>query len=186
MFTFEHTYQLSEAEHVTLWSPLNQHSATAKVWGATTVARVKRFSIVAAGLIMFLWPYTVGLGLVVLTITFLVIFAPHLVHNTSARTFRQLRYLREPLAYGANSDRVWVRGSDFTVEASWRYLAVWREQGGGWLILQGNDFPSIYLPIALLKNRGVYDQVTALARQHAVEFDSVEAHSQFHELTGGK
>jgi len=162
MFTFEHTYQPSEAEYVTLWSPLNQHSATAKVWGATTVARVKRFSIVAAGLIMLLWPYTVGLGVVVLTIAFLVIFAPHLVHYTSVRTFRQLPYLTEPLAYGANTDRVWVRGSDFTVEASWRYLAVWREQGG-WLILQGNDFPPIYLPIALLKDKGLYDQVRALS-----------------------
>jgi len=56
-------------------------------------------------------------GVVVLTITFLVIVAPHLLHYTSVRTYRQLPYLREPLAYGANTDRVWVRGSDFTVEA---------------------------------------------------------------------
>jgi hypothetical protein len=131
MFTFEHTYQFSETEYVVLWSPLNQQSATARVWGATTVARVKRFSIVAIGLIMLLWPCTVGLGLAVLAISMLVMFAPHLVHGISARTFRQLRYLEEPLAYGANNDRVWVRGSDFTVEASRRYLTVWREQGAG-------------------------------------------------------
>jgi hypothetical protein len=161
---------------VALWSPLNQQGATAKVWGATTVARVKRFSIVAVGLIMLLWPYTVGLGLAVLAISVLIMFAPHLVHGISARTFRQLRYLKEPLAYGANNDRVWVRGSDFTVEVSWRYLTVWREQGG-WLILQANDLPPIYLPTALLKDKGIYDQVKALAQQHAVEFDSVEARS---------
>ena len=95
---------------------------------------------------------------------------PQFVPGAMARNFRQFRYLDDPVTYGADADYVWVRTQDFSAKAAWRHVTVWRERKG-WLILQGNGFPSVLLPIALLKSEGVYDEVKALAQQHAVEWN---------------
>lgn len=162
MFTFEHTHQLSEAEYVQLWG-----MRQAVRWGS-------QVGLLGVGLALLWWPYTIGLGVVTLVFATAGILLPRILPGTAARTFRQSSYLTEPVTYGASADSVWVKASDFTAEVSWRHVVVWRERGG-WLILQGSGFPPVLLPIATLKIEGLYDQVKAQVKKHAVEFGSAEA-----------
>jgi hypothetical protein len=169
MFTFEHTHQVTEAEYVLLFG-LHQPN-TAAQWA-------RRLIILAVGLILLLWPYTLALGVVILASAAFAILMPHLAPGTAARTFRQMRYLAQPVTYGVNDHRLWVRGQEFATDIPWHLLTVWRERAD-WLILQANAFPPVLLPIADLKSSSSYDRIIELAGQHAVKFGSVEAQLRF-------
>jgi hypothetical protein len=162
MFTFEHTYQLTEAEYVAIWA-LNSQRPRPR-WA-------RRIGASLVGVACLFHPYTMLLGLALLGLMTLVIFMPHIFSGTAARTFRQFRYLDEPVVYGVDANLMWVQTSDFHTRASWRHLTVWREREG-WLILQGNGFPAVLLPIATLRARGLYEAVKQKAQQHGVEFGS--------------
>lgn len=114
------------------------------------------------------------LGVALLGLMTLVIFMPHTFPGTAARTFRQFRYLDGPVVYGADANSIWAQTSDFLARASWRHLTVWQEREG-WLILQGNGFPAVLLPIATLRAQGLYETVKQKAQQHGVEFGSAAA-----------
>jgi hypothetical protein len=165
MFTFEHTHQLSEAEYRAIWALHNP---------ARGAQLVRRLGVVLVGVACLFSAYTILLGVVILGLATVISFLPHVLPGTMARTFRQLRYLKGPVAYGADGDGVWVRTPDFLAKASWAHVTVWRERAG-WLVLQGNGFPPVLLPIATLKDQGLYGQVKLKAEQHGVEFGSAAA-----------
>ncbi|HYY99509.1 MAG TPA: hypothetical protein VE642_12990, partial [Pyrinomonadaceae bacterium] len=53
--------------------------------------------------------------------------------------------------------------------AAWSLLVTWREREG-WLVLSPSGIPPVYLPINRLREEGLYEQVTELARGNAKEF----------------
>jgi len=167
-FNFEHTYQLSDREYVAIWGLTNPTRPA--VWA-------RRVATSGLGLLCLFSSYTFVLGIVMLVVAAFAMTAPHWFPGTSARTFRSLRYLQRPLTYGADTETVWARGEDFLARVSWRHVTLWRERGG-WLVLQRAWFPPVLLPIAALREQGWYDELKALAQQHAVEYNSAAAKRQ--------
>ena len=166
MFTYEHTHKLSEAEYVGIWSPLNR----SRPW-----AYARRIVIVVGAVACLFSPYTLLLGVAVLALAGVMLFMPHVIPGTTARMFREVRYLNGPVSYGVNDDSVWVRTSDFLAKVSWHHVTVWREREG-WLVLQGKGFPAVLLPIASLRAAEAYEQVKELAERHAQEFGRATTH----------
>jgi hypothetical protein len=160
MHTFEHTYQLSESEYVNLYSLLSRRRPA---------VYARRVAFVAIGVTCLFFPYTVLLGVVDLVIAAVLFFTPYTFPGTTANNFRQFGYLRGPATYGVDQDSVWIRKPDFIAKVSWHHVTVWRERHG-WLMLQGNGFPPIILPIAGLQSAGVYDWVKETVQRHAKEF----------------
>lgn len=102
---------------------------------------------------------------------------PHWMPGTSSRTYRNLRYLRGPTTYGADTERIWVRGQGFFPQVEWHHVTVWREREG-WLVLQGAGFPPVLLPTAALQREDLYNVFKSLAQRHAVEYDGAAARRQ--------
>jgi hypothetical protein len=161
MFTFEHTYQLSQTEYVGLWGLLDS---------ARPARFVRRIGIVGVGLACLFSPYTILLGVSILALAAVMAFVPRFLPGTVARNYEEFRYLDGPVTYGADETYVWLRTPDFSAKPAWRHVTVWRERNG-WLILQGNGFPAVLMPIAALKDQGIYDQVKMLAQKHGVEWN---------------
>jgi hypothetical protein len=152
MFSFEHTYQISRTEYVVLWGVLDP---------ARPRALVRRLAIAVVGLACLFSAYTIVLGVMILALAAVAVFVPRFLPGTVARNFEEFRYLDGPVTYGADEASVWARTPDFSAKAGWRHVTAWRERKG-WLILQGNGFPPVLLPIAALKDQGV----------HALEWNS--------------
>ena len=160
-FRFEHTHQLSQREYVAIWALLDQAPSARSTRGG---------AIVALGFACLFSRYTMLLGVVILGGAAFVAFVPHVWPGIAARNFREFHYLDGPVTYGADEKSVWARTPDFSAKANWRHVSVWRERKG-WLILQGSGFPPVLLPIAAMQAQGAYDQVKAMAQEHAVEWN---------------
>ena len=160
MHTFEHTYQLSESEYVELFALLKR---------GRPAAYARRVAFIAAGVVSLFFPYTLLLGVFMLAIAGVLLVTPHLVPGTMAKTFRELGYLQGPATCGVDQDSVWIRRPDFAAKVSWHHVTVWRERHG-WLVLQGNGFPPIILPIAGLQSAGIYEWVKETVQRHAKQF----------------
>lgn len=165
MFSFEHTHQLTQSEYAAIWA-LADPSPTARY--------ARRLIVTVAGVTCLFWPYTMLLGVAILALGAVGVFAPHFFPGTAARRFRDFHYLDGPVTYGADEEGVWARTPDLSAKAAWRHMTMWRERNG-WLILQGNGFPPVLLPIAGLKAQAAYERVRSLAQQHAVEWNSPDA-----------
>ena len=168
MFSFEHTYQLSQSEYVGIWGLLDP---------ARPARFVRRIGIVVVGLACLFSPYTILLGVTILALATVAAFIPRFFPGTAARNYEEFRYLDGPVTYGADEAYVWVRTPDFSAKPAWRHVTGWRERNG-WLILHGNGFPPVLLPIAGLKAQSVYDRVKSLAEKHAVEWNSAASRRQ--------
>lgn len=164
-FTFEHTHQLSETEYVALWGLADP---------APSARQARWMIVMVAGLACLFWPHTMLLGVAILVVGAIGVFAPHFFPGTAARNFGEFRYLDGPVTYGVDEEGVWARTPDFSAKAAWRHVTVWRERNG-WPILQGNGFPAVLLPIAELKAKNSYARVKSLAQQRAVEWNSAAA-----------
>ena len=168
MFNFEHTYQISQAEYVGLWGLLDPASPARLAW---------RIGIVVVGLACLWSPYTVASGVIILAAAAVATFIPRFFPGAVARNYEEFLYLDGPVTYGADDTYVWVRTSDFSAKPAWRHVTVWRERNG-WLILQGNGFPAVLLPIEALKAQSIYDRVKSLAEKHALEWNSAASRRQ--------
>ena len=161
-FRYQHSHRLSETEHGELAALRPKDPG--RRW-------INRLGLFALGIVCLFSPYTLIIGIALLGLGAFVLIMPRYMPLTAARTYRKLRYLHDPLEYGVSQDRIWIRGPDLHAEAAWRHLATWSEKGP-WLILSPQSLPRLFLPIAGLKDAGVYEDVLAHARAHAPEFDS--------------
>jgi hypothetical protein len=125
MFRFEHTHKFNEAEYVALHGPFVRQSTTR--W-------LRWIAILLFGLACLFSRFTFLLGVAVLGLGAIILLAPRWVPGTTARVFRELGYLREPVTYGADGTKVWIGTTDLRAEAAWRHVVTWRERSG-WLIL---------------------------------------------------
>ncbi len=161
-FGFEHTVKLTESEYLDVWALVP----------ATRPSRlIGRAALAAVGVVFLLSPYTLLLGVVLLLSAVFYAFASRMIPAGARSTFRQHKYLRDALTFGVSGQRLWVRGARLEASAAWPMLVTWRERAG-WLVLSPSGIPPLYLPVARLKEEGLYERVTELAKQHAREFDA--------------
>jgi hypothetical protein len=130
----------------------------------------RRLLFLTVGVACLLWSYTFLLGILLLLLLALGIWAPHIIPGTAARFYRESKFLSTPMTYGVSESRLWARGTELSTEAGWRYLGAWRTRGD-WLILPCEGIPTVYLPVRALQEAGIYEQVLALVRAHGTEFD---------------
>ena len=161
---FEHTVRWTEST----WSALQ---APERTTGRGLAAKV---AVTAVGVALLFSRWTSPIGGLVLGFAAFVWFVPRMSRNGAGNEFRLTPFLREPVTYGVSTDNVWVRASSFRAECRWSGVAVWDERGD-WMELQAAGLPRIYLPIAGLREAGVYDAVLAHLSKNAVRFDSPEA-----------
>lgn len=161
-FSFENTLKLTEAEYLEVW---------ALVPAARRAVLIRRAALAAVGVIFLLSPYTLLLGVLVLILNAVWLFAPRMIPAGARSSFQQHKYLRDALTCGVSEQRLWVKSARLDASAAWPLLVTWRERAG-WLVLSPSGVPPVYLPIGRLKEEGLYERVKELAEQHAREFES--------------
>jgi hypothetical protein len=154
-FSYERPVSLSQADFVRIVSIAGPR----RLWRSALG--------VVLGVALLFWRYTAVLGVLTLS---LAISGPWFIGYARAHYYRQHRYLHKPITFGASDREVWAEGEAFRVVSRWSNVSVWRESHG-WLVLSPRGMMEVFLEIEHLKRAGVYDQVAALARQDAVEFD---------------
>jgi hypothetical protein len=167
-FRFEHTLSLGEREY----DALRQLAPTSHR------ARVIMLGLGALGLVLLVVNrWTAPLGVVLLLVAALFLFTPRIARKGVREEYIRARYLHGPVKYGVDDRGMWFYGGALRAESAWTGLAVW-ERRDNWLLLGADGMPQVVLPVGELRAAGVYDRVLELARAHAPEFDSPEAHKR--------
>ena len=161
-FRFENTVTLTESQYLAVWGALPK-------WRSLKIIRLG--ALAALGVLFLFTPYTLPLGLILLGLLVLIVFAPRLVSLGIRSTFRQHKYLRDALTYGASDQKLWVKGVQLDASVPWSMLVTWRETEG-WLVLSPSGIPPLYLSLARLREEGLYGRVRALAASYAPEFNA--------------
>lgn len=153
-FTFEREVRVSEAQYVALFGP-------------RLLSGIIRVSTLAAcGVACLFWPYTVGLGVVVILFCLMVLLVPSVIPAGLRRQYRESTYLHDPFTCGVSGTEVWLRSAAFESRSQWTNVVVWREQAG-WVVLSPHGVSPAFFRVDDLKTDGCYDHVMALARTHA-------------------
>ncbi len=159
-FTFENTVMLTESQYLAVWGVLTKRPKMIRLVGLT-----------GAGVLFLFTKVTLLLGLLVLGLVVVILFAPDLLSFGARSTFRQHKHLRDALTYGVNDQKLWVKGTRIDANVPWSALVTWRESEG-WLVLSPSGIPPLYLSLGRLKNEGLYGRVRALAASNAPEFNT--------------
>jgi hypothetical protein len=164
-FTLEVASQMSEADYLRWNSTRKTKSARARAasWGITVLAAL-----------CFASGYTIALGVVFGLVALAIWTAPRWMAWSSRNAYRHATYLHTPLVYGVSSTALWFRGGALRAESAWDGLVVWEVRDDS-LRLSAAGMPRIILPIATLREAGIYDHVRELAARNGVEYDSPEA-----------
>ena len=162
-FSFENTVKLTESQYLDVWAlvPARRLSRS-----------IRRAALAAVGVIFLFSPYTLLLGVVLLIFNVVSVFEPRMIPAGARSSFHQHKYLRDALACGVSEQRLWVRSAQLDASVAWSMLVNWRERAG-WLVLSSSGIPPVYLPVSRLKEEGLYERVTELARQNGREFKAV-------------
>ena len=159
-FRFENTVTITESEYVAIWSFLPK-----KPW-----FKYIRFVVnMAIGVLCLFSKYTLLIGLILLGFGVLALFVPKIMPSSNRSIYRRHLYLREPLTYGVSQQKLWARGAQIDASVQWSMLVTWREVEG-WLVLSASGIPPVYLSLARLREEGLYDRVSELAKRYAPEY----------------
>lgn len=120
-FRFENTMTITESQYLAVWGILRKRR----------LSQIIRVGALAALGVLFLFSaYTLLLGLIVLGLVVVFVFIPKIVPFGARSTFRETKYLRDPLTYGVSDQKLWVRGARIDASALWSMLVTWREIEG--------------------------------------------------------
>lgn len=153
---FEYTNRFDEATYRDIWS------GKTKRWIRFGIAFV-------SGFIMLFWSYTLFLGILILLLCFLKLISPQIVTKGLYHNFHGHKFLHQPLTYGVNHERLWVRGATLDASATWPLLVTWQITRG-WLVLTTSGIPQLYFPVSKLEEAGVFEEIMELAEKHGTEF----------------
>ncbi len=169
--TFECTYthQFTESEYVAINSTFSSQTRVVRYVGAVAVA-----------VICLVWAYTFIIGLLILALVVVFLFAPRIVRVGSRSIFHKSKLLQNPLRYRVTESELSISGDGVDLKCSWNNLTVWRENAG-WLILSPSGMESIRLPVTKLREEGVYEPIIKLASKYGVKFNSKKALAAFQE-----
>jgi hypothetical protein len=148
---FEREITLSEDEYVRIYSVASRRARS-----------IPFIALLMAGVASLFFPYTVGLGVVLLVAALLAPLFSSLVPVGAGSTYRRSPHLSAPMRCGVTSEELWVQGETHRYTSRWSNLAVWRETPE-WIILSAHGMAPVFLRIADLRNAGAYEAVVSLA-----------------------
>jgi hypothetical protein len=128
------------------------------------------------GIACLFWRYTVSLGVATL---FVMTFFWTMRERSRERR-KHFSHLEEPptmLHLLVTDEGYGIRGDDFQAESSWSRVINGFEMNG-YLLIQSWRMPRVYLPIAELKERGVYDRVRAIVDARSAEWEAARAEAR--------
>jgi len=164
-FELEVVSAMSEADYLYWNAVASTRPARAQVW--------KVLLTMLAALCFLSWR-TAALGVVLGAGALAGWTSRRWIAWSNRNSYREAEYMHGPLIYGVSSRGLWFRGGAMRAESTWEGLRVWGERDGSlWLAVAG--VPQVILPIARLREAGIYDRVRALAAAHGVEYDSLAA-----------
>jgi hypothetical protein len=155
-FSFEHVWEMREDDYLASYDLPRSHSLR---------ARVKLGVVALVGILLLLAPYSAAIGVLLIILSVLIWFLPRMARHELGARFEGTPYLRGPISFGVSRGGMWLKGAHVGAESDWEGLVGWRERDG-WLILSASGIPPVYLPIAALRQHGLYDAVVFLARAH--------------------
>lgn len=135
-------------------------------------SRAKLLAAAALGGAMLFSPYSADMGVLVIAMAVFLLALPRLSRSRLRRRYAKTRYLHGPVTYGVSGRGFWLSGEHLNSESSWPGLTGWQERQG-WMILSATGMPPVYLPLGDLRAAGRYEQVLALARVHARQYEPV-------------
>lgn len=166
-FRFENTVLLSESQYVAIWSVL----PSTPWW-----KKLRLIALITVGVLFLFSTYTLLIGLILLGLAAIAVYLPGILLPYGTRSiFRRHIYLRDPITYGVNDQKLWVKSVRIDASVKWSMLVTWREVEG-WLLLSSSGIPPIVLSISRLKEEGVYDRVRDFAKRHAPEYNKASPH----------
>ena len=151
---------MTESQYVALWGVVVPRSRS---------GLIKLIAGGTVGILFLFTPYTLILGVILLGLVIIAIFAPQFVSVGARSAFRRHKYLRDAITYGVTDQRLWVKSAHIDVSASWSMLVTWREREG-WFVLSPSGIPPVLLSLARLSQDGLYGRVRALAASNAPEY----------------
>ena len=164
-FSFECTLRLAETDYARLeGDPLRPGP---RAWGRLA-------ALTAVGLALLCYAPTRFPGVLVLLVAGAALLLPRIGRAGQARMYRDAAYLHGPTTHGVSDAGVWFAGGSLRAESTWAGVRVW-DRRNGHLLLAATGMPRVCLPEAELRTAGLEDRVLALARRHAVEFNSPAA-----------
>ena len=159
-FIYEHNYQMSEEENERLYRVFCRLSKTRKY---------VLFFLLGIAALFSTWTFILGCCLIVSVI--LRIFTPSILKSASKSSYHQLTDRQKPVTYRVTEEGLTFIGDSIEASCKWSNLVQWRELDD-WLILSLAGLPTVFFPIAGLKEAGVYDPVKNLCRENGVDYNN--------------
>ena len=159
-------------EHTVTWDE-QTYARLRQVTPPSRRARLRMLLVAVLGVMLLFWPYSAPVGVILLLIAGFFWFTPRISRWGTRNELNSASYLAGPVSYGVTEAGVWMHGGPLRAESAWSGLRVW-DLRHGWLMLAASGMPPVYLPEAELRAAGLFEQVLARAKDHAVEFDAVE------------
>lgn len=157
-FEFSNTLQFNQQQHL----ELNGLSRGKK-------QPLLRACCALAGILMLFWSYTVLLGIILLVVTGLLIFAPQRLPGTDAWYYRRNRFYGQEIVYGVSDQGLSFTTEGVEAEIVWTRKCVW-ERRGELLRISSVNFPNCWYRISDLELAGVHDQVMDKCRQYGKQY----------------
>jgi hypothetical protein len=125
--------------------------------------------VLAAGIACLFWTYTLLLGIAILGLVVLSLWAPHMIPGSLATSYELRPHLHHPLTFTISDEFLAVSGPRLDLRCRWPNLAVWRE-ADGWLRLTPHGMQALYFRVSDLQVALIYERVIELCRQHGCEY----------------
>jgi hypothetical protein len=161
-FSFSHELLLTEDQYVAIW----RSAKSSRRWKMLISQSVIAIVVLVLSLLS---AYTTGLGIALALFFFYLgtigFFPPQILR----KTFRDLRYISDPITYSVTQKDLSVASRRLHASATWDLLVTWQIVGD-WLILRASDIPQLYFPVERLKQLDMFDKVLGLAKRNGKEF----------------
>ncbi|MEM7633524.1 MAG: hypothetical protein AAF299_03120 [Pseudomonadota bacterium] len=159
-FEFTNALQFDQQQYVEL------NGATTGKWRPVLIA-----SFALAGILMLFWSYTLMLGIMVLAVTCLSVFAPQFLPGSEAWQYRENPLNQQEVLYGVSDQGLSFKTEGAEAEIVWARKIHWEERGD-LLRIWSVNFPLCWFYISELKQAGVYDQVMDKCRRYGKQLKS--------------
>lgn len=124
-----------------------------------------------AGILMLFWSYTIILGIVVLAVTCLLVFAPQFLLGNEAWRYWENPLNQQEIFYGISDQGLSFETDGAEAKIVWTRKCVWEERGD-LLRISSVNFPTCWFYISGLKQAGIHDQVMDKCRRYGKQFKS--------------
>ena len=131
-FEYTQTYGITEKDYADIHAISSRRS---KPW--------RILLLIIVGLSCLLWSFTLIVGIGLLCIATISIFAPHVFPWSMNANFRGHAHLHQPLTFSITEQGMRVSGPHLDLRCEWPNLTVWREHEG-WLRLSPHGMQDLY------------------------------------------